>query len=92
MGRGRIFSPNHRKKDVEFCLKIYNLWFGLPWIIITVNGRQYDNPKFKKFSFKFHIDHRLTSIGHPQSNDEAKVTNRTILHGLKIRLTDVKGW
>ena len=35
--------------------------------------------------------HRLTSVGHPQSNDEVEVTNRTILHGLKIRLNEAKG-
>ena len=30
-------------------------------------------------------------MGHPQSNGEAEVTNRTIFEGLKIRLTEIKG-
>ena len=65
--------------------------FGIPKVIITNNGRQFDNTKFKKFCALFHIDHKLTSIDHPQANGEAKVTNRTILHGLKTRLNDAKG-
>ncbi|XP_073108680.1 uncharacterized protein [Elaeis guineensis] len=35
---------------------------------------------------------RLISVGHPQSNDEVEVTNRTILHGLKTRLNEAKGF
>ena len=40
---------------------------------------------------KFHITHKLISVGHPQSNREIEVTNRIILHGLKIRLNEAKG-
>ena len=35
---------------------------------------------------KYHIIHKLMSVGHPQSNGEAEVTNRMILEGLKTRL------
>ena len=34
--------------------------------------------------------YKLTSVGHPQSNGEVKVTNRTILYGLKTRLNETK--
>ena len=64
--------------------------YGLPWIIITDNGKQFDNKKFKEFLAKLHIEHRFTSIAHPQSNREAEATNRTILHGLKTHLTHAK--
>ena len=37
---------------------------------------------------KFYITYKLTSVGHPQSNDEVEVTNQTILHDLKIRLIE----
>ena len=66
--------------------------FGIPKVIITDNGRQFDNAKFKEFCALFHIGHKLTSVAHPQSNGEAEVTNRTILHGLKTRLNDAKGF
>ena len=64
--------------------------FGLSRIIIIDNGRQLENLKFKKYCSKFYIDNRLISVGHPQSNGETEVTNRTILHDLKTRLTDTK--
>ena len=34
--------------------------------------------------------HKVTLVGHPQSNSEVEMTNRTILHGFKIRLNEVK--
>lgn len=40
---------------------------------------------------QYYITHKLTSIKHLQSNDETKVTNRAILHGLKIVLNKAKG-
>ena len=65
--------------------------FDIPQFIITDNSRQFDNQKFKDFCAQHHIQHRLTSIGHPQANGEAEVTNRMILHNLKTRLNDAKG-
>ena len=50
-----------------------------------------DNHDFRDFYARFQIMHRLTSVGHPQSNGEVEVTNRTILHGLKTRLNEAKG-
>ena len=64
--------------------------FGLPLVIITNNGKQFDNRKFKKFLAELHIKHRLTLVAHPQSNGEAKATNQTIFHRLKIWLTHAK--
>lgn len=65
--------------------------FGIPRVLITDNGRQFDNHSFKAFCSSYHIDHRLTSVAHPQSNGQAEVTNRTILWDLKTRLEKEKG-
>ena len=67
---------------------IYRL--DLPHTIITDNDRQFDNQNFKEFCAKFYITYKLTSINHPQSNGEVKMTNRTILHGFKTRLNEAK--
>ena len=75
----------------DFVQKSIIFRFGLPHTIVTDNGRQFDNRDFRKFCARFYIIHRLTSIGHPQSNDEVEVTNRTILHELKTRLHEAKG-
>ena len=79
------------RKMEDFVQKSIIFRFGLPHTIITDNGRQFDNQDFKDFCARFHIRHRLTSVGHPQSNGEVEVTNRTLLHGLKTRLNEAKG-
>ena len=65
--------------------------FRILKVIIIDNGRQLDNQKFKDFCTEYHIQHRLTSVGHPQANGEAEIMNSTIMHGLKTRLNDAKG-
>lgn len=65
--------------------------FGIPRVLITDNGRQFDNHGFKAFCLSYHIDHRLTSVAHPQSNRQVEVTNQTILWDLKMRLEKERG-
>ena len=78
----------HKARD--FVWKNIICRFGLPRTLITDNGRQFDNKRFEEFCSEFQINHRFTSVAHPQSNGEAEVTNRTILQGLKARLTQAK--
>ena len=79
-----------KSKMEDFIQKSIICRFGLPHTIITNNDQQFDNQNFKEFCVKFHITYKLTSVGHPQSNGEMEVTNRTILHDLKIRLNEAK--
>ncbi|XP_022880951.1 uncharacterized protein LOC111398255 [Olea europaea var. sylvestris] len=65
--------------------------FGIPRVGITDNAKQFDNHSFRAFCTSYHIDHRLTSVAHPQSNGQAEVTNRTILWDLKTMLEKEKG-
>lgn len=65
--------------------------FGISRVIVTDNGRQFDNHSFKAICMSYHIEHRLTSVAHPQSNGQTEVTNRTILWDLKTRLEKEKG-
>ncbi|XP_022855573.1 uncharacterized protein LOC111376801 [Olea europaea var. sylvestris] len=65
--------------------------FGIPKVLITDNGRQFNNPQFKNFCASKGIDHRLTLVSHPQSIGLAEVTNRIILQDLRTRIGDAKG-
>ena len=60
--------------------------YGLPRIIVTDNGRQFNNEDFKKYCGEKDIDLRFTSVAHPQANGQAEVANRIILDGLKKRV------
>ena len=53
----------HKAKD--FVWKNIVCRFGLPRTLITDNGRQFDNKKFKEFYSKLIIDNRFTSVAHP---------------------------
>ncbi|XP_022889263.1 uncharacterized protein K02A2.6-like [Olea europaea var. sylvestris] len=65
--------------------------FGIPKVLITDNGRQFDNQPFRNFCSNLGIDHRLTSISHPQSNGLTEVTNRIILQDLRTRISNARG-
>ena len=75
----------------DFIQKLIIYRFGLLHAIIIDNDHQFDNQNFREFCAKFYIMHKLISVGHPQSNSEAKVMNRMILHGIKMWLNEEKG-
>ncbi|XP_022883574.1 uncharacterized protein LOC111400389 [Olea europaea var. sylvestris] len=64
--------------------------FGIPKVLITNNGRQFDNSQFRSFCTKLKIDHRLTSISHPQSNGLTILTNQIILQNIRTWIKDAK--
>nr|XP_009421106.1 PREDICTED: uncharacterized protein LOC104000717 [Musa acuminata subsp. malaccensis] len=61
--------------------------FGLPNTIITDNGPQFAGRKFREFCANHGIQLRFSSVAHPQTNGLAEVTNRSILDGLKRRVS-----
>ena len=58
--------------------------------MITDNGKQFDNDKFKTFYSELGIKLRFTSVAHPQKNGQTEVTNLIITQGLKKRLDEKK--
>ncbi|XP_065049760.1 uncharacterized protein LOC135679707 [Musa acuminata AAA Group] len=67
--------------------------FGLPRTIVTDNGSQFASKKFQEFSANYGIRLKYSSVAHPQTNGLAEVTNRSILDGLKRRVTIARsGW
>ena len=64
--------------------------FGIPRVIITDNGAQFNNPKFKTYCKLYRIQLRFSSIVHPQTNGQTEVMNRAILEGLKKRVSGAR--
>ncbi|XP_043701735.1 uncharacterized protein K02A2.6-like [Telopea speciosissima] len=64
--------------------------FGLPKILVTDNGLQFNNSQFRAFCPQYDIELRTTSVAHPQANGQVEVTNCTLLAGIKRRLTEAK--
>ncbi|XP_022841838.1 uncharacterized protein LOC111365514 [Olea europaea var. sylvestris] len=100
MARGQlkfvVVTVEYFTKWVEAKLRSF-VWksivcrFGIPKVLITDNGRQFDNSQFRNFCVNLGIDHCLTSVSHPQSNGLAEVTNRIILQDLRIRIGNARG-
>ena len=65
--------------------------FGIPRALVSENGKQFDNPKFRDFYAKLVIRNYYSSPTHPQSNGQAKVTIRTLKASLKNKLEGLKG-
>ncbi|KAK3042688.1 hypothetical protein RJ639_000940 [Escallonia herrerae] len=78
-------------KCEEFFWKNVVCRFGVPKVLITDNGKQFDNSNFQKFCEGFSIDLCFTSVPHPQSNGQTENMNHSLLQGLKRKLDDVKG-
>ena len=65
--------------------------FGIPRALVSDNGKQFDNSKFKDFCAELGIKNYYSSQAHPQSNGQIEVTIRTLKAALKTKLEDHKG-
>ena len=65
--------------------------FCIPRALVSDNGKQFDNTKFRDFYAELRIKNYYSSPAHPQSNGQAEVTIRTLKAALKTKLEDLKG-
>ena len=79
------------QKILNFVWRAIVCRFGIPRALISDNGKQFDNAKFRDFYAKLEIKNYYSSPAHPQSNGQAEVTIRTLKAALKTKLEDLKG-
>nr|KYP31646.1 Retrovirus-related Pol polyprotein from transposon 17.6 [Cajanus cajan] len=65
--------------------------FGIPHSLVTDNGLQFTDRKLNEFLTGLGIQHKVTSVEHPQTNDQAESANKVILTELKKWLGEAKG-
>ena len=65
--------------------------FGIPRALVSDNGKQFDNPRFKGFCDELGIKNYFLAPAHPQSNGQAEITIHTIKRALKKKLETLKG-
>ncbi|XP_057734463.1 uncharacterized protein LOC130949870 [Arachis stenosperma] len=65
--------------------------FGIPEIVISDNGTQFADKKFREFLKRLCISHRFSSVEHPQTNGQVESANKIMVKGLKKRLDEAKG-
>ena len=65
--------------------------YGIPRVLVSDNGKQFDNSVFRSFCLELGIKNHYSFLAHPQANRQVKVTNRTLLKIIKTRLEGAKG-
>ncbi|XP_020238112.1 uncharacterized protein LOC109817307 [Cajanus cajan] len=65
--------------------------FGVPHTLVTDKGLQFTDRKLNEFLTGLGIQHKTTSVEHPQTNGQAVSANKVILKELKKRLGEAKG-
>ena len=66
------------KRTTDFIQKNIICRYGVPHIMITDNGRQFDNDKFREFCRKLKIKNCYSSPAHPQANGQVEASNRVV--------------
>ena len=49
--------------------------FGVPKVLVSDNGRQFDNILFRDFYAHFGIQNHYSSLARPQANGQAEMAN-----------------
>ena len=65
--------------------------FGIPRVLVSNNGKQFDNDSFRDFCSQLGIRNHYSCPAHPQANRQVEVTNRSLLKIIKTRLEGAKG-
>ena len=83
---------NIRNVDVKkFIWKNIVTRFGVPYVLISDNGFQFDSKTFRKYCYDLGIKNRYSTPAYPQENGQAEAVNKVIVNGLKKKLDDAKG-
>ena len=65
--------------------------YEIPRILVSNNGKQFDNDSFRDFSSQLGIKNHYSSPAHLQANGQAEVTNQSLLKIIKTQLEGTKG-
>ncbi|XP_050240791.1 uncharacterized protein LOC126689600 [Quercus robur] len=76
--------------DNEKATKVFGSWYGIPRVLVSDNGRQFDNNAFRDFCLELGIKNHYLSPTHPQTNGQVEITNRSLLKIIKTRLERAK--
>ena len=65
--------------------------FGIPYKLISDNGKQFDNKEMREFCDSLGIKQGFSAVCHPQANGQTEAVNKIIKHTLKAKLEESKG-
>ena len=65
--------------------------YGIPRVLVSDNGKQFNNSAFKDFCSELGIKNHYLSPANPRANGHVEVMNRSLLKIIKTRLEGAKG-
>ena len=65
--------------------------FGIPRVLVSDNGKQFNNDSFWDFCSQLGIRNHYSSPAYPQANGQVEVMNRSLLKIIKTQLEGAKG-
>ena len=79
------------KKLKDFVYRSIVCRFGIPYKLISDNGKQFDNKEMREFCDSLGIKRGFSAVCHPQANGQTEAVNKIIKHTLKAKLEESKG-
>lgn len=77
--QAKLLSKNTTTQVTQFVWESVMCRYGIPRILMTDNGRQFNYEDFKKYYEENDIQLRFNSVAHPRANGQSEVANRIIL-------------
>ena len=78
-------------KYLRYGCQVVRKWFGVPKVLISNNGLQFDSKAFHRYFLELGFTNRYSTPSYRQGNGQAEATNKSIANSLKRRLDDSKG-
>ena len=78
-----VFTSIKDKDVVQFVWKNIVCQFGIPQSIVTDNGSQFNSRVYRDFCHDLKIGNLYSTLRYPQSNGQAKASNKALLTALK---------
>ncbi|XP_074374821.1 uncharacterized protein LOC141715244 [Apium graveolens] len=79
------------KKLKDFVYRAIVCRYGIPYQLISDNGKQFDSKEMREFCEALGIKKGFSAISHPQTNGQTEAINKIIKRTLKGKLEESKG-
>ncbi|XP_074377813.1 uncharacterized protein LOC141719323 [Apium graveolens] len=79
------------KKIKDFVFNSIACRFGIPYKLVSNNGKKFDNKELRQLCEDRKIKNEFAAVYHPQSNGQTEAVNKIIKHTLKTKLEERKG-
>ena len=78
------------KKVRSFVWKNIVCKYSMPRVLVSDNGKQFDNDTFRDLCSQLGIKNHYSSLAHSQANGQVEVTNQSLLKIIKTWLERAK--